>query len=212
LSFSHCRSQQGASRCLFVERFFLRHGGRHHSRLGPALYLPALEGWLAAATATCPRVVHAAWALARLAGWQIPLWKAGRADQPRTRAPTAEIRDAAEKAGADSVKRAVSLVARCLSLHGVSVVFYEDRRPALRLYNGTKTSKAAVLSRATATANSAMAAFMKAHYKTKLRQGRVRTSAATVTSKWITQPTLTASLKPTPRHQHTPPMPTLPRP
>ena len=62
--------------------------------------------------------------------------------------------------------------------------------PALLLYNGTKTSKAAVLSRATATANSAMAAFMKAHYKTKLRQGRVRTSSATATSKWITQPSL----------------------
>ena len=32
--------------------------------------------------------------------------------------------------------------------------------------------------------------FVKSHYKTKLRQGRVRTSAATATSKWITQPTL----------------------
>ena len=58
---------------LFVERFFLRHGGRRQGRLGHAFYLPALGGWLAAATATCPRVVHAAWALARLAGWQIPV-------------------------------------------------------------------------------------------------------------------------------------------
>ena len=85
----------------------------------------------------CPRVVHAAWALARLAGWQIPVWKSGKPDRPRTRAPAAEIRDAAEHAGADSAKRAVSLVARCFSLHGISVVFYEDRRPALLLYNGT---------------------------------------------------------------------------
>ena len=135
-------------------------------------------------------MVHAAWALARLAGWQIPVRKAERSDRPHTRAPTAEIRDAAERAGTDSVKRASSLVARCFSLHGVSVVFYEDRRPALLLYNGTRTPKAAVLSHATATANSAMAAFVKAHYKTKLRQERVRTSAVTVTSKWITQPVL----------------------
>ena len=116
---------------LFVERFFLRHGGQNHSRLGPAFYLPALEGWLEAATATCPRVVHAAWALARLAGWQIPVWKSG--DRPRTCAPTAEIRDAAELAGLDCAKRAISLVARCFSLHGISAVFYEDRRPALLL-------------------------------------------------------------------------------
>ena len=68
---------------LFVERHFLRQGGQNHSRLGPAFYLPALEGWLAAATATCPRVVHAAWALARLTDWQIPVWKSGKQDQPR---------------------------------------------------------------------------------------------------------------------------------
>ena len=67
------------------------------------------------------------------------------------------IRDAAEHAGSDSATRTGSLVARCFSLHGISVVFYEDRRPALLLYNGTTTSKAAVLSRATATANAAMA-------------------------------------------------------
>ena len=76
------------------------------------------------------------------------------------------------------------------SLHGISTVFYEDRRPALLLYDGNPTSKAAVLSRATATANAAMASFMSAHYKSKLRQGRVRTSATAVTNKWITQPTL----------------------
>ena len=35
-----------------------------------------------------------------------------------------------------------------------------------------------------------MATFMAAHDKPKLRQGRVRTSAATVTNKWTTQPTL----------------------
>ena len=35
-----------------------------------------------------------------------------------------------------------------------------------------------------------MATFMAAHYKSKLRQGRVRTSAATVTNQWITRPTL----------------------
>ena len=35
-----------------------------------------------------------------------------------------------------------------------------------------------------------MVTFMKAHCKTKLRQGRVRTSAATATSKWTTQPAL----------------------
>ena len=35
-----------------------------------------------------------------------------------------------------------------------------------------------------------MATFMAKHYKYKLRQGRVRTSAATATNKWITQPTL----------------------
>ena len=114
----------------------------------------------------------------------------GKPDRPHTRAPTAEIRDVAEHAGSDCAKRAVSLVARCFFLNGISVVFYEDRRPALLLYNGTMTSKAAVLSRATATANVAMATFMTAHYKSKLRQGRVRTSAATVTNKWITQPTL----------------------
>ena len=34
-----------------------------------------------------------------------------------------------------------------------------------------------------------LVASMKVHYKTKLRQGRVRTSAAIVTNKWITQPT-----------------------
>ena len=113
--------------------------------------------------------------------------KQERPDRLRTRAPAAEIRDAAERAGTDSVKRAISLVARCFSQHGVSAVFYEDRRSAVLLNNGMKPSKAAVLSRTTATANSAMAAFMKAHYyKTKLRQGRVRTSSATVTSKWIT--------------------------
>ena len=88
--------------------------------------------------------------------------------------PAAAIRDAAEHAGSGSITRAVSLVARCFSLHGISAVFYEDRRPALLLYNGTKTSKAAVLWRATATANAAMATFMAAHYKSKLRQGRVR--------------------------------------
>ena len=183
-------SAGGFAMPLFVERFFLRHGGQYHSRLGPAFYLPALEGWLAAATATCPHVVHAAWPLARLAGWQIPVWKSGKPDRPRTRAPTAEIRDAAERAGSDCVKRAISLVARCFSLHGISAVFYEDRRPALLLYNCTATSKAAVFSRATATANAAMANFMAAHYKSKLRQGRVRTSATAVTNKWITQPTL----------------------
>ena len=182
-------SAGGFAMPLFVERFFLRHGGQHHSRLGPAFYLPALEGWLAAATATCPRVVHAAWALARLAGWHIPVWKSGKPDRPRTRAPTAEIRDAAEQPSSDCLKRAVSLVARCFSLHGISSVFYEDRRPALLLYDGKPTSKAAVLSRATATANAAMASFMSAHYKSKLRQGRVRTSATAVTNKWITQPT-----------------------
>ena len=35
-----------------------------------------------------------------------------------------------------------------------------------------------------------MATFMAAHYKSKLRQGRVRTSAASVTNQWITRPTL----------------------
>ena len=73
------------------------------------------------------------------------------------------------------------------SLHCISDIFYEDRRPALLLYNDTTTSKAAVLSRATATANAAMTTFMAAHYKSKLRQGRVRTSAATVTNQWITR-------------------------
>ena len=134
--------------------------------------------------------MHATWALARLAGWQVPVWKLGKPDRPRTRAPAAEIRDAAEHAGTDSAKRAVSLVARCFSLYDISVVFYEDRRPALLLYNGTTTSKAAVLSRATTTANAAMATSMTAHYKPKLRQGRLRTGAATATNKWITQPTL----------------------
>ena len=106
-------------------------------------------------------MVHAAWALVRLAGWQIPVWKAERTNQPRTRAPTAGIiRDAAEKAGTDPIKRTISLVARCFSLHGASVVFYEDRRPALLLYNCTKTPKAVVLSRTIATANSTMEAFM----------------------------------------------------
>ena len=175
---------------LFVERDFLRQGGQHHSRLGPAFYLPALEGWLAAATATCPRLVHAAWALARLAGWQIPVWKSGKQDWPRVRPPAAAIRDAAEHAGSGSITRAVSLVARCFSLNGISAVFYEDRRPALLLYNGTTTSKAAVLSRATATANAAMATSVTAHYKSKLRQGRVRTRAATATNQWTTRPTL----------------------
>ena len=80
-------SAGGFAMPLFVERFFLRHGGRHHSRLGPAFYLPALEGWLTAATATCPRAVHAVWALARLAGWHIPVWKSGKPDRPRARAP-----------------------------------------------------------------------------------------------------------------------------
>ena len=111
-------SAGGFAMPLFVERFFLRHGGQRHSQLGSAFYLPALEGWLAAA-----RVIHAARALARLAGWQIPVWKSRKPDRPRTRAPAAEIRDAAEHAGTDSAKRAVSLVARCFSLHGISVVF-----------------------------------------------------------------------------------------
>ena len=35
-------SAGGFAMPLFVERLFLRHGGQHHSRLGPA-YLPALE-------------------------------------------------------------------------------------------------------------------------------------------------------------------------
>ena len=100
------------------------------------------------------------------------------------------LKDAAEQPGSDSAKRAVSLVARCFSLHGTSTVFYEDRRPALLLYNGKPTSKEAVLSRATATANAAMVSFMSAHYKYKLRHGRVRTSATAVTNKWITQPAL----------------------
>ena len=65
--------------------------------------------------------------LARLSGWQIPVWKAEWSDRPRARAPTAEIRDAAERAGTgtDSVKRAISLVARCFSHHGACVVFYD---------------------------------------------------------------------------------------
>ena len=75
-------------------------------------------------------------------------------------------------------------------MHGISVVFYEDRHLALLLYNGTTTSKVAVLSHATATANASIGTFMAAHYKSKLRQGRARTSAATATNKWITQPTL----------------------
>ena len=108
------------------------------------------------------------------------MWKSGKPDRPRTRAPTAEIRDAAERAGSDCAKRAISLVARCFSLRGISAVFYEDRRPALLLYNGMATSKTAVLSRATAIANAAMASFMAAHYKSKLCQGRVRTSATAV--------------------------------
>ena len=47
-------SAGGFAMPLFVGRFFLSHCGQHHSRLGPAFYLPALEGWLEAATATCP--------------------------------------------------------------------------------------------------------------------------------------------------------------
>ena len=100
---------------------------------------------------------------------------------PHTCPTTPDIRDAAERAGSGCAKRAISLVARCFSLHGIFAVFYEDRRPALLLYNGMETSKAAVLSRATATANAAMANFMAAHYKSKLRQGRVRTPPDTDT-------------------------------
>ena len=37
-------SAGGFAMPLLVERVFLRHGGQHHSRLGPAFYLPALEG------------------------------------------------------------------------------------------------------------------------------------------------------------------------
>ena len=104
--------------------------------------------------------------------------------------PAAAIRDAAENASSDSITRAVSLVARYFSLHGISAIFYEDRRPALLLYNGTTALKAAVLSRATATANAAMTTFTAEHFKSKLRLGRVRTSAATATNQWITRPTL----------------------
>ena len=153
-------SAGGFAMPLCVERQFLRQGGQHHSRLGPAFYLPALEGWLAAATATCPRVVHAAWAWHGSPDGKSQYGsRACRIDRVYT-PPAAAIRDAAEHAGSGSITRAVSLVARCFSLHGISAVFYEDRRPALLLYNGTKTSKAAVLWRATATANAAMATFM----------------------------------------------------
>ena len=66
------------------------------------------------------------------------------------------MRDAAERAGSDCAKRAILLVARCFSLHGTSAIFYEDRRPALLLYNAMKVVIAAF---AVAVARESTAAF-----------------------------------------------------
>ena len=59
---------------LFVARKLHRRGGVEQLRIGPAIHIPCLEGFLAAAVSANPQLVQAAIVLARLAGWKLAVW------------------------------------------------------------------------------------------------------------------------------------------
>ena len=176
---------------LFVARKLQRQGGVEQLRIGPAVYIPCLEGFLAAAVSANPQLVQAAIVLARLAGWKLAVWNDPddpESPRPRYRPPPPSLLRKPEKESTDSVTRAIALAARALTEADITIVSRVDRGPCLLELGGKRATKAAVLAQITSAANMAMQQFVRNHYSQSLPHAHVRTALPTVSHRWIEEP------------------------
>ena len=117
---------------LFVARKLHRQGGVEQPKIGPAIYIPCLEGFLAAAVSANPQLVQAAIALARLAGWKLVVWNDPdnpASPRPRYRPPQPSLLRKPEKEATDAMIRAIALAARAISEADITVIARADRGP-----------------------------------------------------------------------------------
>ena len=136
-------------------------------RLGPAVYIPCLEGFLAAAVSSNPQLVQAAIVLARLAGWKLAVWNAPddpTSPRPRYRPPPPSLLRKPEKEATDATTRAIALAARAISETDFTIIARADRGPCLLAFGGRRATKATVLAQVTSAAHIAMQQFVRGHY------------------------------------------------
>ena len=109
-------------------------------RLGPAVYVPFLEGFLAAAASGNPQLAQAAIDLARLrsslvgeAGWELAVWNAPDdptpPPRPRYRPPPPPLLRKPEKEATDATAFAIALAARAISEADVTIIARAKARP-----------------------------------------------------------------------------------
>ena len=141
---------------LFVARKLQRQGGVEQTRIGPAIYIPCLEGFLAAAMSDNPQLVQAAIVLARLAGWKLAVWNAPddpAPPRPRYRPPARHHRPYSaspiSKETTAATTRAIALAARAMSEADATIIARADRGPYLLEFGGRRATKAAILAQAT---------------------------------------------------------------
>ena len=161
-------------------------------RLGPAIYIPCLEGFLAAAVSGNPQLVQTAIVLARLAGWKLVVWHAPddpASPCPRYRPPPPSLLRKPEKEAIDATTRATTLAARAISETDVTIIARADRGPCLLEFGGRRATKAAILEQATSAAHMAMQQFVRGHYTQSLPHAHVRTAPPSVSHRWIDEPT-----------------------
>ena len=174
---------------LFVARQLLRQGGVEQPRLGPAIYIPCLEGFLAAAVSGNPQLAQAAIVLARLAGWKLPVWNAPEdpaCQRPRTyRPPPPSLLRKPEKETTDATIRAIALAARAMTEADVTSIARADRGPCILEFGGRRAIKAAILAQATSAAHMAMQQFVRNHYTQSLAHAHIRTAPPSVSHRWI---------------------------
>ena len=166
-------------------------GGVEQLRLGPAICIPCLEGFLAAAVPGNPQLVQVAIVLARLAGWKLAVWNAPddpACPRPRYRPSPPSLLRKPEKEATDATTRAIALAARAISETDVTIIVRADRAPCLFDFGGRRATKAAILAQATSAAHMAMQQFVRGNYTQSLPHAHVRTALPSVSHRWIDAP------------------------
>ena len=191
-SSSCCPLPSVGSRSRSLSPKLLRQGGGGEKlRLGPAVYIPCTEGFLAAAMSSNPQLVQAAIVFARLAGWRLAVWNAPddpTSRRPRYRPPPPSFLRKPEKETTDATTRAIALATRAISETDITIIAPVDRGPCLLEFGGRRATKAAVLAQVTSAAHMAMQQFVRGHYAQSLPHAHVRTAFPSVSHRRIDDP------------------------
>ena len=164
---------------LFVARKLLWQGGVEQLRLGPAIYIPCVEGFLTEAVSGNPQLVQAAIVLARLAGWKLLVSNAldnPVSPRPRYRPPPPSLLRKPEEEATDATTRAIALATRAMSETDVTLIARVDRGPCFLEFSGRRATKASILAQATSAAHMAMQHIVRNHYTQSLPHAHVRTA------------------------------------